>query len=93
MSKKIITFGDIEIGKHKFHYSKDLILLEDVDIDNILCPSNEKNYNYFISYKDYYDYKTKALLILLSIISSYLKSYDGETSWMYFLIENDELLK
>ena len=26
-------------------------------------------------------------------ISSYVKSYDGQTKWMYFLIENDELLE
>ena len=25
--------------------------------------------------------------------SAYLKSYDGQTKWMYFLIENDDLLK
>ena len=26
-------------------------------------------------------------------ISSYVKSYDGQTKWMYFLIENDEFLE
>ena len=32
MDKKIITFGDIEIEKHKFHLRKNSIFLEDVDI-------------------------------------------------------------
>ena len=25
--------------------------------------------------------------------SAYVKSYDGQTKWMYFLIEGDDLLK
>ena len=33
--KKIITFGDIEIEKHKFHHRKNVILLEDIDIEKI----------------------------------------------------------
>ena len=36
MGKEIITFGDIEIEKRKFHHRKNLIFLEYVDIDNIL---------------------------------------------------------
>ena len=30
----MITLDDTEIGKHIFYHSKDLIPLEDVDIDN-----------------------------------------------------------
>ena len=30
---------------------------------------------------------------MLPKISGYVKSYDGQTKWMYFLIENDELLE
>ena len=36
MGKEIITFGDIEIEKRKFHHRKNLISLEYVDIDNIM---------------------------------------------------------
>ena len=25
--------------------------------------------------------------------SAYVKSYDGQTKWMYYLIEDDDLLK
>ena len=39
MNKEIITFGDIEIEKRKFHHRKNLILLEYVDIDSILTSS------------------------------------------------------
>ena len=59
-SKEIISFGNPEIEKHILHHSKNLILLEDVDIDNILIysmiSSSEKNYKYFIGYKDDDDY-------------------------------------
>ena len=30
---------------------------------------------------------------MLSKTSAYVKSYDGHTKWMYFLIEGDDLLK
>ena len=31
--------------------------------------------------------------IIIPKISAYLKSYDGQTKWMYFLIEDDDLLE
>ena len=30
---------------------------------------------------------------MLPKTSAYVKSYDGETKWTYFLIENDDLLE
>ena len=33
------------------------------------------------------------LHIVLPKTSAYLKGYDGQTEWMDFLIENDDLLK
>ena len=33
MNKEIITFDDIEIGKHKFYHDKNPILMHDADID------------------------------------------------------------
>ena len=30
---------------------------------------------------------------MLSTISAYVKSYDGQTKWMYFLIEDDDFLE
>ena len=36
MSKKIITFGDIEIKKHKFNHYKNAILIYHVDINKTL---------------------------------------------------------
>ena len=94
MDKEIITFG--EVGKRKFHHRKNLILLEYVDIENIkacsIVFSGEKNYRCFIGYKHDY-YKIKLLWIMLLKTSTYVKSYDGETKWMTFLITDDDLVK
>ena len=73
-----------------------LFFLEDVDIENVLVSnkisSGEKNYKYFIGYF-YNDYKVKLLHIMLPKASAYVKSYDGQTKWMCFLIEDDDLLE
>ena len=68
MSKEITAFGNIEIEKRKFHHCKNLILLEDVDIDKIqvlVVFSGEKDYKYFIGYKDD-DHKIKPLRIMIN---------------------------
>ena len=49
----------------------------------------EKNYKYFLGYL-YNDHKVKPLHVILPKTSAYVKSYDGETKWMYFLIEDDD---
>ena len=35
MGKEIVIFGDIEIEKGKFQHCKNLVLLEDVDIEKV----------------------------------------------------------
>ena len=52
---------------------------------------DEKNYKYFIGYL-HNDDKVKSLHIMLSKTSVYVKSYDGQTKWINFLIEDDDLL-
>ena len=49
-------------------------------------------YKYFNGYLDH-DYKIKALHIILPKTSAHVKSYDGETKWIYLFIEDDKLLK
>ena len=39
------------------------------------------------------DHKVNSLQIMLPKISTYVKRYDGQTKWMYFLTQNDDLLK
>ena len=43
MSKEILTFGDIEVEKNKFHSHRSAILLKDIDIEKVLVP--EKGYS------------------------------------------------
>ena len=41
----------------------------------------------------YDNHKVKALDITLPKTTAYVKSYDGKAKWMYFLIEDDDLLE
>ena len=41
----------------------------------------------------YNDYEVKPLHIKLPKRSAYVKLYNGQTKWMYFLVESDELLE
>ena len=91
MGKEILTIGDIEIEKKKFYHHKSPIFLEDVDIEKVLVSnkisSGETNNKYFIGYF-YNNHKAKPLHIMLPKASTYVKNYNGQTKWMYFLIEN-----
>ena len=51
-----------------------------------------KKYKYFIS-NLYNNCKVKPLHIMLPKTSAYVYSYDGKTKWIYFLIEDDDLLE
>ena len=52
-----------------------------------MVSSGEKNYNLFIGYK------IKPVRVMLPKTNAYVKSYNRETNWMYFFIEDDELLE
>ena len=92
----MLTFGNIEIGKIKFYCNKTPIFLKDVYIEKVLVSNKisfgEKSYKYFIGYL-HNDKKVKPLHIMLPKTSAYVKSYNGQTKWMYFLIEDDDLLE
>ena len=51
-----------------------------------------KNYKYFTGYM-YDNHTIIPLQIMLPKTRAYVKSYDGQTKWMYFLIEDDDLLE
>ena len=67
-----------------------------MDNENVLVSNKisfgEKNYKYFIGYL-YNDNRVKPLHIIFPKTSAYVKSYDGHTKWMHFLIEDDDLLE
>ena len=95
MIEDVITFGDIEFEKHKFHRYKCPLLLEDVDIDNVLVSNKisfgEKTINTLLF--------TFMMIVKLSHYINlpemcvYVKRYDGETKCMHFLIVDDDLLE
>ena len=70
--------------------------LRDIDIEKVLVCNKiylgEKNYKYFIGYL-YNDHKIKSLHVILPKTGAYVKSYDEQTKWMYFLIKDNDLLE
>ena len=54
--------------------------------------SGEQNCKYFFGYL-HDDYKFKPLHMIFPKMKAYVKSYDDQTKWMYFLIKDDELLE
>ena len=67
MGKEIITFGNIEVAKHKFHQHKMPILIYDRSIDRIVVPNKvpigRKGFKYFIGYEIDYK-KVKPLCVM-----------------------------
>ena len=59
---------------------------EILKVGNIEIEKNESYRNKILVHR-------KPLNIKLSKTSAYVKSYDGQTKWMYFLIEYDDLLE
>ena len=96
MGKEILMFGNIEIEKNNFYHHITPIFLGDVDIEKVLVSHKisfgEKSYKYFIGYL-YNGNKVKPLNIMLPKTSTYVKSIHVQTTWMYFLIEDDDLLE
>ena len=93
MDKAILTFGKIEIKKKNFYHHRTPNFQVDVDIEKVLVSNKisfgRKNYKYFSGYL-YNGNKVKPLNIMLPKTSAYIKSYDGQTKWLYFLIEDNE---
>ena len=96
VSNEFLTFGNIEIENNKLYHHKIPIVLGDVDIEKVLISNNiyfgEKNYKYFIGCL-YNGNKVEPLNIMLPKRSAYVKRYDGQTEWMYFSIEDDDVLE
>ena len=83
MNKEIITLGKIE--KRKFHYHKNPVLMDDVDIDKILISDKvfvgTNCFSCFIGQRD--DEKVKSLCIMLLKMSCCTRSF-YETKFMSF---------
>ena len=68
----------------------------DIDTEKVLVSNKisfgEKYYKYFICYFCNSN-KVKPLNIILAKTSTYVKSCDSQTKWIYFFIEDNDLLK
>ena len=88
MGKQIKVFGDIEIGKHKFHQRKSPILIYDVNIDKIVVsnqvPFGKNGFKYFIGYEDDSE-KSMALCMMLPKMNAYGRDFD-KTKYIYIYI-------
>ena len=80
--KEIITLGDTEVKKHKFHQYKGPISINDADISKIVVSNRvrfgKKGFKYFIGYED--SKKVRTLCVVLS-----------KCECISFLIKNEEL--
>ena len=90
-------FEDIELEKNKFYHHKTAIFLKDVETEKVLASNKitfgKKSCKYFIGYL-FNGNKVKSLLnIMLPKTSASVTSCDGQTKWMYFFIEDDDLFK
>ena len=78
MSEKTLQFGDVEVNKKEFHASKQPIVLNLVDINQIVISDkfkhNGKCSKYFISYKDDI---IRPLCIALPQMSGYIKYFNN----------------
>ena len=97
MGIKSLAFGSIEIEKKKnFTAIRLLLFWKTLILKTVLVSKKisfgEKNYKCFIGYL-HDNHKVKLLHIMLPKTSPYVKCYDREAKWMYFLIEDDDLLK
>ena len=70
--------------------AKTAIFLKDVDIEKVFVPNKKfllkTNCIYLNGYL-YNDHKVKPIHIMFPKTSAYVKCYDGQIKWMYFLIK------
>ena len=87
----ILKFKKISFTTHKsLTFKKDLDIVKVLVSNKIFC--GERNYKEFIGCL-HNDHHVKPLHIMLRKISAYVKRYEGQAKWMYFLIENNDSLE
>ena len=78
MGKENITFDNIEVEKHEFHWHKSPISINDVDVSKVLVSNKvafgEKGFKYFIGYKDGRNFRP--LCVILPKLNSCIRNFD-----------------
>ena len=78
MGKENITFDNIEVEKHEFHWHKSPISIKDVDVSKVLVSNKvafgEKGFKYFIGFKD--GRNLRPLCVILPKPNSCIRNFD-----------------
>ena len=94
MSEKTLKFGNSEVNQKEFHFSKQGITLNLVNVNQILISDkfkhNDRSFKYFIGYKD--DNIIRPLSIILRQMSGYIKYFDNGGKNMSLMNKNDSVL-
>ena len=94
MSEKTLKFDNSEVNKKEFHFSKQGITLNLVNVNQILISDkfkhNDRSFKYFIGYKD--DNIIRPLCIILPQMSGYIKYFDNGGKNMSLMNKNDSVL-
>ena len=88
-----LIFGDTEMSKKEFYESKEGIKLKDVIVDNIIVSNKIKGNNEIVKYYIGYivDDNVIPLVLLLPVMSGWIKYFENGGKNMSFKIEDDEV--
>ena len=88
-----LVFDDIEVSKKEFYESKEGIKFKDVIVDNTVVSGKVKGNNEIVKYYIRYivDDNVTPLVLLLPVMSGWIKYFENGGKNMNFKIEDDEV--
>ena len=93
MSSQKIKFGDKEVDKKKFYSSKEVILLDSIDLSKIVVSSrwklNDITYKYFCGYLN--NNVIKSLCVILPQMNGYIKYFEDGGKNMSFTTDDEKV--
>ena len=93
MSSQKIKFRDKEVDKKKFYSSKEVFLLDSVDLSKIVVSSrwkfNDTTYKHFCRYLN--NDVIKPLCVVLTQMSGYIKYFDNGGKNMSFVTDDNKV--
>ena len=93
MSENTLKFDNVKVNKKEFHKSKQPIVSDLVNIDQIVMSDKFKHdgFKYFIGYKD--SEIVKLLCIILPQITEYIEYFENGGKNMSFVIKDYDVLE
>ena len=93
MSSQKIKFGDKKVNKKEFYSSKEVTLLDSVDLSKIVVSSrwklNDTTYKYFCGYSNHD--VIQPLCVILPQMSGYIKYFDNGRKNISFVADDKEV--